>query len=56
MHEDRNFVAVRLPPWLDGPRIRALARERAITEDHAQELLYWEHEGHVNTTKKGPRK
>ena len=40
MHEDRNFVQVKLPPWLDGPRVRAFAKEKGVTELQARHLIY----------------
>lgn len=41
-HADRSeiFGAVRgLPPWLDGPRIKAKAEREGITYDEAKEAL-----------------
>ena len=48
MHEDRGFVQVKLPPWLDGPRVRALAKERGVSELEARMTIY----EHFNPGKK----
>ena len=40
-HKDRNHVQVprNLPPWLDGPRVRAEAKRLGISEEEARYVL-----------------
>ncbi len=40
-HKDRNHVAVpkNLPPWLDGPKVRAEAKRRGVSEKVAREVM-----------------
>ncbi len=40
-HKDRNHVQVpkNLPPWLDGPKVRAEAKRRSVSERIAREVM-----------------
>ncbi len=40
-HKDRNHVQVprNLPPWLDGPKVRAEAKRLDITQVETREIM-----------------